>query len=133
MTRVPQGRDSFLTANRGTRVHARWETLLRPFTNLRISCPRNPRSRIDLGKSLSLHRHRHRISSAQTQCRNPTMYISADHLVDQRHQNARTTRANRMTDCYCASIHVHFLQIEAELPHYSQGLHGEGFVELIEI
>src|SRR5207248_4967444 len=63
----------------------------------------------------------------------PAVYIAANHFVDQRHQNACAAGSDRMPDGDCASVHVYFFGIEAELTHHPEGLNGEGFVQLVEI
>src|SRR5580658_9444027 len=38
-----------------------------------------------------------------------------------------------MADGDCAAVYIHLVEVESELAGYSQRLHGEGFVEFVEI
>src|ERR1700674_761881 len=87
------------------------------------------KSRIPSFNDLSpFHRHRHRIPSAETQCRYPSMDIAADHFVDERDQHTCAAGADGMSDGYCPSIYVYFGRIEAEFLHHSQCLHRKSLV-----
>ena len=72
---------------------------------------------------LPLHRHRHRIPAAQTQCRNPAMHIAPDHFVDQSNQYARSARSNRMSQGNRAAVDVDAIHIQPKFADDSESLH----------
>ena len=53
--------------------------------------------------------------------------------IEQRRQNARAARANRMAERDGAALNVDPRGVEAELACHRDGLHGERFVQLDEI
>ena len=56
--------------------------------------------------SVNFYHHRIALAEATADGRCPTASASAAQAVDQRHDDPRTTRAERMTDCNCASMNI---------------------------
>ena len=53
--------------------------------------------------------------------------------AQQRHQDARAGRADRMAERAGAAVHVHLVVRQAELLHRRHGDHGEGLVDLVQV
>ena len=73
------------------------------------------------------------ISATQAECRDSLVYVAADHLVEQRHQNARAARADRMSQRHRSAIHVDLVEVEPELARDRDRRHRERLVDLVQI
>src|ERR1700723_3591584 len=81
----------------------------------------------------SLDGHGHGISPAEAESRDAAMNIATNHFVDQRDQDTHTAGADGMSDGDSAAIHIHFVGIESEFAHHPDRLHGECFVQFVQI
>src|SRR3954469_2392986 len=77
--------------------------------------------------------HRNSHAAADAQRRQALFGVTFLHFVEQRDENARAGRADRMTERDRAAIDVDPVGVPAEIPVNRAGLRGEGLVGLDQI
>ena len=87
----------------------------------------------EIRAALPFDRHGDGITTSETEGRDSLMHIAADHLIDQRHQNARAAGADGMPDRNRSTVHIYFCRIQADFLHHAQSLHGKRLVQFVEI
>src|SRR6266511_320623 len=84
------------------------------------------------GSSLvdALHDHRDALPAADAQRCQATLGLTALHLVEQRYQDPCAARPDRVSQCDCATVHIHALPVPAQLSSNGEGLRRERLVRL---
>src|SRR5580704_6250364 len=77
---------------------------------------------------ISLDTQSHRVAAAEAERSDATFEVAPLKFKQQRNENARAARSDRMAKRHCAAVHVHFLGIEPQLPRHSNGGNRKGFV-----
>src|SRR5579864_3457276 len=83
--------------------------------------------------SSALHAHRDAHAAADAQGRQALLGVALGHLVQQRDQDARSRRADGMTQRDRTAVHVDLVRIEAEILVDGASLCGESLVGFDEI
>src|SRR5579863_9346121 len=84
-------------------------------------------------RSDQFHRHRRRLSTTYAERRDAALAAGSLEGVDERHQDARTARADGVAEGAGAAVHVHLGALQLELGHGGHGHHGEGLVDLEQV
>src|SRR5580692_1582398 len=90
-----------------------------------------PPSRQTFG--LSFDRHGHGVATTEAKRRDATMNIAANHFINERNQHTRSASPDWVSDGNGTTVHVDFVGIEPKFAHHTERLHGERFVQFIQI
>src|SRR5580692_78067 len=95
--------------------------------------PLGPISTSSTTRSLSFDRHGHGVATTEAKRRDATMNIAANHFINQRNQHTRSASPDWVSDGNGTTVHVDFVGIEPKFAHHTERLHGERFVQFIQI